>query len=121
MCGDDFNDKTRNKFLGLGIISILRPDNFGLCDNVHRLPNWWFIHGLIKGIFGESLMEMGSKNQRLPARQEKRSINVDSSSAQVPVVDSDRLFGGRNEVIVRHGELLYRLRITRNGKLVMNK
>jgi hemin uptake protein HemP len=66
-------------------------------------------------------MEMSSKNQRLPARQEKRAIDVDSHSTQAPVVDSDSLFGGRNEVIVRHGELLYRLRITRNGKLVMNK
>ena len=66
-------------------------------------------------------MEMNSKNHQLPIRQEKRSINVDGRSTQVPVVDSVLLFGGKNEVIIRHGELLYRLRITRNGKLVMNK
>ena len=66
-------------------------------------------------------MEMNSRNLRSAARQQKRSINIGGRSAQVPVIDSDLLFGGRKEVIVRHGELLYRLRKTKNGKLIMNK
>ncbi|MEA3226509.1 MAG: hemin uptake protein HemP [Planctomycetota bacterium] len=64
---------------------------------------------------------MNSRNLRSAARQEKNAINIGGRSAQVPVIDSDLLFGGRKEVIVRHGESLYRLRKTKNGKLIMNK
>jgi hemin uptake protein HemP len=37
------------------------------------------------------------------------------------VVDSERLFSGRQEVAIRHDGQTYRLRITRNGKLILNK
>ncbi len=32
-----------------------------------------------------------------------------------------RLFGGRNEIALRFGEAVYRLKITRKGKLILNK
>ncbi|OQY07575.1 MAG: hypothetical protein B6I25_01560 [Planctomycetales bacterium 4572_13] len=40
---------------------------------------------------------------------------------RVPVVESSRLFGKSNEIMIRHEGAVYRLRITRNGKLIMNK
>jgi len=37
------------------------------------------------------------------------------------VIDSVRLFAGRREIQIRHQGKLYRLLITRNGKLILNK
>ncbi len=37
------------------------------------------------------------------------------------VIDSSRLFAGANEVQILHDGQLYRLRVTRNGKLILNK
>ena len=36
-------------------------------------------------------------------------------------VDSRRLLQGRNEVLIRHGNEVYRLRHTRNDKLILTK
>ncbi len=36
-------------------------------------------------------------------------------------IESDYLFADRNEVEIRHAGEVYRLRITRNGKLILNK
>jgi len=37
------------------------------------------------------------------------------------VIESTYLFAERNEVQIRHGGEIYRLRVTRNGKLILNK
>ena len=34
---------------------------------------------------------------------------------------SEELFRDQREVLIRHGEEVYRLRITRQGKLILNK
>jgi hemin uptake protein HemP len=39
----------------------------------------------------------------------------------VSVIDSARLFAGRREIQIRHQGKLYRLLITKNGKLILNK
>lgn len=36
-------------------------------------------------------------------------------------MDSRQLFRGRREIQIRHGDNVYRLRITSNGKLILNK
>lgn len=36
-------------------------------------------------------------------------------------LDSSRLFAGRKEVRIRHAGEVYLLRLTRNGKLILNK
>lgn len=36
-------------------------------------------------------------------------------------ITSESLFQGRREVLIRHGNDFYRLRITRNGKLILQK
>jgi hemin uptake protein HemP len=42
-------------------------------------------------------------------------------AAPAPTYDSAELFNGRREVLIRHGGALYRLKITRQGKLILNK
>lgn len=41
--------------------------------------------------------------------------------ARVPGIDSAHLFQGARELEIRHGEDRYRLRHTRNGKLILTK
>lgn len=36
-------------------------------------------------------------------------------------LDSHKLFGGTQEVLIRHGNEMYRLRQTRAGKLILTK
>lgn len=36
-------------------------------------------------------------------------------------IDSARLLQGRNEILIRHGSEVYRLRHTRNDKLILTK
>lgn len=38
-----------------------------------------------------------------------------------PVVRTEELFGTRREIIIKHGEEEYRLRITRTDKLILTK
>ncbi|MGD9648936.1 MAG: hemin uptake protein HemP [Pirellulales bacterium] len=37
------------------------------------------------------------------------------------VLRSDEILDGRREVIIEHGSEIYRLRLTRNGKLILQK
>ncbi|MBI4433080.1 MAG: hemin uptake protein HemP [Candidatus Omnitrophica bacterium] len=37
------------------------------------------------------------------------------------VFSTEELFGKKKEILIRHGEALYRLLITRQGKLILNK
>jgi len=43
------------------------------------------------------------------------------SSSRPPVVRTDQLFGDAREIIIKHGEEEYRLRITRADKLILTK
>ena len=38
-----------------------------------------------------------------------------------PLFDSTKLLGGTREVLIRHGGVVYRLRHTRNDKLILTK
>lgn len=39
----------------------------------------------------------------------------------VKVMRSEELFAGKREVLIEHGGSIYRLRMTRAGKLILNK
>ena len=43
------------------------------------------------------------------------------SGAESAWIDSRTLFGDRDEIVIRHGGQTYRLRITRYGRLILNK
>ena len=60
--------------------------------------------------------------------QHRPRISLPAMPAGAPVavrtdaaVDSQRLLQGRNEVLIRHGNETYRLRHTRNDKLILTK
>ncbi|MEM9278718.1 MAG: hemin uptake protein HemP [Pseudomonadota bacterium] len=40
---------------------------------------------------------------------------------KIPTISSEQLFGTAREIGIEHENLLYRLRITKQGKLILNK
>ncbi|MCK4623834.1 MAG: hemin uptake protein HemP [Phycisphaerae bacterium] len=46
---------------------------------------------------------------------------TDRPAEAAPVIDSQNLFTHGQEITIRHGQELYRLRITRNDKLILTK
>jgi hemin uptake protein HemP len=50
-----------------------------------------------------------------------RTIEPESTASTPLVVDSVTLMGGRRELIIRHGEDTYRLRVTASNKLILTK
>jgi len=54
----------------------------------------------------------------LPAAGDPGPAGTDESDAEI---SSAELLRGRREILIRHGDDLYRLRLTRNGKLILQK
>ncbi|MEM0925591.1 MAG: hemin uptake protein HemP [Planctomycetota bacterium] len=46
---------------------------------------------------------------------------LDESSARPRIIESEQILSGRREVWIRHGDEMYRLRITAAGKLYLSK
>jgi hemin uptake protein HemP len=44
-----------------------------------------------------------------------------AACGRYPVLESADLFRGSNEIAIRHDGAVYRLKITRQGKLILNK
>ena len=42
-------------------------------------------------------------------------------AGKVPLLESAALFGTRDEILIAHGDETYRLRRTRQGKLILTK
>lgn len=61
------------------------------------------------------------QGQPLPLASTTRSSAPGASSARTAEVDSTRLLQGQREVVIRHGGEVYRLRHTRNDKLILTK
>lgn len=57
---------------------------------------------------------------RQPDERGKMDAQKPAVSEEVQV-DSHDLFRGRQEVQIRHEGEVYRLRVTRNGRLILNK
>ena len=57
----------------------------------------------------------------LPPSSARQSIPVHRSVAHAPTVDSRLLLNGAREVEIQHGDQVYRLRHTRNDKLILVK
>jgi hemin uptake protein HemP len=59
---------------------------------------------------------------RSPESAENESFCAEAElSADGPVVDSSKLFGGHKQVVIGHNGQRYVLKITRYGKLILNK
>ena len=52
---------------------------------------------------------------------DKTAGRAEASENDAPVLQSETLFKGGNEVIIRHQGADYRMKITRQGKLILNK
>ncbi|MCA9038465.1 MAG: hemin uptake protein HemP [Planctomycetaceae bacterium] len=52
--------------------------------------------------------------------RQQRTPKTDERSIPLPVTFS-QLAGGRTECAIEHEGQLYRLRVTKNGKLILNK
>lgn len=50
--------------------------------------------------------------------QNRASEPADDSSNDPRIIDSHELLQGHVEILIRHGDEIYRLRETRNGKLI---
>lgn len=49
------------------------------------------------------------------------SASSTEADAATPVFDSECLLRGGREIVIRHGDACYRLRHTRNDKLILTK
>lgn len=45
----------------------------------------------------------------------------DIRANRVRVLESKDLFDGNTEILIRHDDAVYRMKITRQGKLILNK
>ena len=44
-----------------------------------------------------------------------------SAEDTLPEYDTQTLFAGKREIVIRHGGADYRMKITKQGKLILNK
>jgi hemin uptake protein HemP len=44
-----------------------------------------------------------------------------ASSENLPEYDTSTLFAGRREIVIHHAGAAYRMKITKQGKLILNK
>jgi len=56
-----------------------------------------------------------------PSRPTAAGAGRPDTAANGTVIDAKDLFRGAREVSIKHNDLIYRLRITRFGKLILNK
>ncbi len=54
-----------------------------------------------------------------PIREE--SASELPSPVSLREIDSSSLLQGEKEILIRHGDEVYRLRLTKNGKLILQK
>lgn len=59
------------------------------------------------------------ESQGEEARRERRGAH--DTPSNMMVIESHCLFRGRQEICIVHNGETYRLRVTRNGKLILNK
>ena len=52
---------------------------------------------------------------------EHRGVERPAASVDIVEIDSKRLLQGQRELYIRHGDECYRLRHTRNDKLILTK
>lgn len=56
--------------------------------------------------------------EKQDAGKAQAPLSVEDS---LPEYDTQALFGGRREIIIRHAGADYRMKITKQGKLILNK
>ena len=54
-------------------------------------------------------------------KDNKSLVGNESKKKSIKLYNSPELFGSKNEIMICHKGEIYRVRITRNDKLIMNK
>gem|GEM_PF-835043 len=62
-----------------------------------------------------------SVNQSSPEEAPDVPGNQADTSIQTRLIHSEELLSGHTEILIRHGSEVYRLRVTRSGKLILTK
>jgi hemin uptake protein HemP len=57
----------------------------------------------------------------VPASTPGSSNPLSNPGAPARIIQSDALLQGEREVAIQHGNEIYRLRLTKTGKLILNK
>ena len=66
-------------------------------------------------------MNEPEEDEREQANHPTGSELVNTAGDAARVIDSESIFAGRREVWIRHGDDMYRLRLTSSGKLYLSK
>lgn len=63
------------------------------------------------------------RHLRLAFRHDETAADTGCSHARIPArtLSSDSIFRGEREIGIEHHGALYRLKVTRQGKLILNK
>lgn len=54
-----------------------------------------------------------------PTRSTEPSTAPEAAVTPPRTISSQELFAGAREIVIEHGDRLYRMRITQNGKLIL--
>ncbi len=57
----------------------------------------------------------------LPEKSHSTDATPTPAPSDPPTLSSDQLLHGQREVLIQHGTEVYRLRLTRQGKLILQK
>ena len=74
----------------------------------------------MNALSGRVRKDTNEASKRLRESRPPAGIRGDAGQPRAPLNSSD-LLAGRREVVIEHGGELYRLRHTKNGKLILNK
>ena len=64
---------------------------------------------------------MSIENQDVNVVKNKKTAEITQPQHALPQYNSGELFQGKNELTIAHAQEVYRLRITRHGKLILTK
>ena len=64
---------------------------------------------------------MHSDSQAVPAATQREETASQPPSRPKELWYSEELLGTRREILIKHGDEIYRLRCTRQGKLILHK
>lgn len=75
------------------------------------------------GLLSREMAELNpsSESGHLNPAGESLETRTNSTAGAAPAVDSSSLMKGQKELLINHLGEIYRLRITRNGKLILHK
>lgn len=70
---------------------------------------------------GFAVLEKAGMIDDGPLAVQPGSVEKKAASENMEPIDAETLFQGRKEIQLKHSGEIYRLRITGNGKLILNK